>query len=86
MKKYIKSSQARYFKKITSSFPQNPVNETLRHKEFKLVLPMAQKDVKDFFLTIFSKHLLEFFYFLRLYQEKVVACCQVIKMFLLNIN
>ena len=45
MKKYAKSSHARYLKKITSTFPQNPVNETLRHNEFKLVLPMVQRDV-----------------------------------------
>lgn len=50
--KYIKSSYSRYLKKLKCSNPNGEsvrapygsVNETITHKQFKLVLPMILKD------------------------------------------
>ena len=53
MKKYAKSSASRYLKLITTSYPNGSrtrypsaiLNDSIKHREFKLVLPMIPRDV-----------------------------------------
>ena len=61
MKKYGKTSHSMYLKKITSSFPKNPFNETLKQSEFKLVLPRIQRDVSK--IDVYIDRGVIFFYF-----------------------